>query len=165
MNWLFVLVDKGKPSQRWLLKIRSLPQLIAYHQEISMANTDLPDDNVNRIKNFDLEKASLHTGDETLDEQLKAITNGKTIYYNENGEWSTGPFEESNFLYRKFLQYPMFTEDDIVIKSFNDGTHSYARMADLEVREGDTVKWDTFDEAYQACLRIICPAQRKNDAK
>ena len=54
-----------------------------------------------------------------------------------------------NFLYRKFLEFPHFTEDDIVIKSFNDGTHSYARLGDLEVREGDVVKWDTFDEAYQ----------------
>jgi hypothetical protein len=155
MNWLFVLVDKGTSRQRWLLKIRNLQQLIAYHQAIRLAGTGLKDDISNRIKNVDLEHASHHTSDEDLDRQFIAITRQKNIYYDADGNWSTDEHVADNFLYRKFLEFPHFTEDDIAIKSFNDGTHSYARLGDLEVREGDVVKWDTFDEAYQACLRII----------
>lgn len=163
MNWLFVLVDKGTPKQRWLLKIRTLPQLVAYHQEVFMANTDLPEDNAYRIKDLDLDAARKNTGDDELDKQYIAIGQGKTIYYNSKGEWDTEEHQSSNFLYRKFLEFPNFTVDDISIKSFTDGTHSYAHMKDLEVREGDTIKWDTYEEAYRACLRIICPENRPKD--
>ena len=58
MNWLFVLVDKGTSEQRWLLKIRNLQQLVAYHQAIRLAGTGLKDDISNRIKNLDLEAGS-----------------------------------------------------------------------------------------------------------
>lgn len=160
INWLFVLVDKGKPTQRWLIKIRSIQQLIAYYNEISNAkqkkeDLDIQKHNKKSDKKIDVHQASLHTNDTNLDEQMKALATNKEIYLDSNGNWTTEPQKEYNFLYRKYPAFPNFTKKDISIKSFNDGVHSYARIGDLEVREGDKIKWDTYDEAYEACLKII----------
>lgn len=160
INWLFVLVDKGKPTQRWLIKIRSIQQLIAYYNEISDAkqqksDLDIQKHNKKNDKKIDVQQASQHTNDNSLDEQMKALATNQQLYIDSDGKWTTEPQTEDNFLYRKYPAFPNFTKKDISIKSFNDGVHSYARIGDLEVREGDKIKWDTYEEAYEACMKII----------
>lgn len=63
------------------------------------------------------------------------------------------------FVRRKELVWPTFNVNDIRIKSFQGGQHFYAYVDDVQVREGsgnDTkLKWDTYEEAYQAALSYI----------
>ena len=66
---------------------------------------------------------------------------------------------EYGFVRRKELVWPIFNVNDIRVKSFQGGQHFYAYVDDVQVREGsgnDTkLKWDTYEEAYQAALSYI----------
>ena len=66
---------------------------------------------------------------------------------------------------RSNLVWPDYKEEDIRIKSFEGGDHFYAYIGDVQVKQGtgnDTImKWDTYDEAYQAALSYIDP--KNND--
>lgn len=41
------------------------------------------------------------------------------------------------------------------VKSFPGGDHFYAYIGDMQVRDGDILKWDTYDEAYNQALSIL----------
>jgi len=56
--------------------------------------------------------------------------------------------------------YPEYTEKDIVVKQWTDGTHWYAYLGDLQVTEEDEEgnldeKWETEKLAYYAAARLI----------
>ena len=63
--------------------------------------------------------------------------------------------EENGFVRRKELVFPDFKKDEIRIKQFSNGEHYYAYIDDMQVRNGDTVKWNTYKEAYEQALSMI----------
>ena len=55
----------------------------------------------------------------------------------------------------KDIIFPDFKRHQIRVKSFPGGDHFYAYIGDMQVRDGDILKWDTYDEAYNQALSIL----------
>ena len=62
---------------------------------------------------------------------------------------------KNGFVRRKELVFPNFKRDEIRIKKFPNGEHYYAYIDDMQVRDGDTLKWNTYEEAYNQALSMI----------
>lgn len=50
-----------------------------------------------------------------------------------------------------------FTKDDIRIFQWGKGNgfHFYAYVGDIEVKVGDGIKWETYEQAYKEALRYV----------
>lgn len=88
---------------------------------------------------------------------LNRIQESGAIYINRVGGYHGfyDSSEENGFVRRKSLTWPNFTRNDIRIKQFPEGTHFYAYIDDVQVRNGDTLKWNTYGEAYEQALSYI----------
>lgn len=80
------------------------------------------------------------------------------VYINRVGG-HTFSLEYDNFCCMKKLVWPDFTESDIRIKKFEGGSHYYAFVGNVEVRKGDSVKWNTYKRAHEAALELIRSAK------
>ena len=58
----------------------------------------------------------------------------------------------SQFCRRKSLVFPDFKKSDIRIQKYDCGSHYYAFVGDMQVRDGDRLKWNTYEEAYRLSL-------------
>lgn len=89
--------------------------------------------------------------------QWREIQESGAIYINSVGGYhGAHPSDKTyNFIRRKELVFPDFKRNEIRIKQFPGGEHFYAYIDDLQVRDGDTLKWDTYDAAYEMALSII----------
>jgi len=89
--------------------------------------------------------------------QWNEIQESGAIYINPYGGYhGAHPSDKTyNFIRRKELVFPDFKTNDIRIKQWPGGQHFYAYIGDLEVRDGDITKWDTYEEAYQMALSIL----------
>lgn len=89
--------------------------------------------------------------------QLDEIINTGAIYINRVGGYHSfyDISEENGFTRRKKLIWPTFKKDEIRIKSFPGGQHFYAYIDDTQVRDGDVLKWNTYEEAYNQALAYI----------
>ena len=63
--------------------------------------------------------------------------------------------KEYAFVRRKELIFPDFKKDDIRIKQFPGGEHYYAYIGDMQVRDGNTLKWDSYQDAYEMALSLL----------
>ena len=90
-------------------------------------------------------------------QQLETIEETGCIYVNRVGGYHGGYEGELTygFVRRKQLVFPDFTKDNIRVRRYQDGQHFYAFIDDTQVRDGDTLKWDTYDEAYKQSLSYI----------
>lgn len=86
--------------------------------------------------------------------ELRCIKENGAIYLNRAGG-HTFALEYTQFCRRKELVFPDFKLSDIRIKQFQGGKHWYAFIGDMQVRNGEQLKWDTFQEAEQAANRIV----------
>ena len=95
----------------------------------------------------------MFTGKERIRKWLKFRENG-AVYFNRVGG---KPFSVNHvqFCRRKNLVFPDFKESDIRIKKQTGGTHYYAYIGDMQVRDGDILKWNTFDEAYKRAYELV----------
>lgn len=90
-------------------------------------------------------------------QQLESIRENGAIYINRVGGYH-GYYagdKEYAFIRRKELVFPQFKKDEIRIKQFPNGEHYYAYIDDMQVRDGDILKWDTYEEAYNRALEMI----------
>ena len=86
--------------------------------------------------------------------ELKDIyRNGKT-YINQVGG-STFYLEYTQFCRRNELVFPNFTEDDIKIRQFDGGRHYYAYLGDMQLRDGENLKWNSYEQAYNVAIDVI----------
>lgn len=90
--------------------------------------------------------------------ELKDIRENGACYINPAGG-KTFELNCTQFCRRKELIFPNFKKEDIRIKRFDGGTHWYAFVGDVQVRDGDILKWDTEDEAYNRALEIVEDAE------
>lgn len=86
--------------------------------------------------------------------QLRTIQKYGAVFINPAGG-QTFHLEYSQFCRRKELVFPDFKESDIRIKRYAEGKHYYAFIGDMQVRDGDELKWNTHEQAYQKALRLI----------
>ena len=59
------------------------------------------------------------------------------------------------FCRRKQLVFPHFRREDIRIKQFNGGRHWYAYVGDMQIRDGDQLKWNTKEAAQAAAEAMV----------
>lgn len=85
---------------------------------------------------------------------LKDLRENGAVYFNSVGG-KTFQVDYSQFCRRKELVFPCYSESDIRIGRFKGGTHYYAYIGDMQVRDGDILKWNTFDEAYKRACEIV----------
>jgi hypothetical protein len=86
--------------------------------------------------------------------ELKDIQEYGACYLNCVGG-STFSVDYDNFCRRDELIFPNFQISDIRIKQFDKGQHYYAYVGDMQVRDGDVLKWNTYDEAYTRACALV----------
>ena len=59
------------------------------------------------------------------------------------------------YIHKKDLVFPEFSEKDIRITKFPYGRHYYAYIGMTEVKDGDEIKWNTYEEAYKRAKAYI----------
>jgi hypothetical protein len=88
-------------------------------------------------------------------QMCEAIREFGYIVINKAGGYHHGPIEYSQFVHRKTFTWPDFKETDIRISQFPGGEHYYVRIGDMEVHEGNEIKWNTREEAMAVAKRYI----------
>lgn len=86
---------------------------------------------------------------------VKLLDEGYNIYFNRNGGWHFGKDDYSDWYHNEKLVFPKFKKSQIKIEKFPMGKHYYAYINNVQVRDGDTLKWNTYDEAYNYALSLV----------
>lgn len=89
------------------------------------------------------------------DEMTRMILEGSTLYVNANGGYSIHMNDAVNRYESEALIWPVFSEADIRIKKWPGGTHYYAYIGPIQVKELDTLKWDSESDARMAAMRYV----------
>lgn len=88
--------------------------------------------------------------------QVDALCENGYIYINSVGGWCDKLISTPrSFIYKEGFTFPHFTKSDIHISKFPGGQHYYAHIGEMEVRDGDTIKWNTREEAYKQALKFL----------
>ena len=78
---------------------------------------------------------------EMAESDVKYIREDGAVYFNCAGG-KTFSVDYVQFCRRKNLVFPDFKESDIRVKKQTGGTHYYAYIGDMQVRDGDILKWN-----------------------
>lgn len=107
--------------------------------------------------NFNILDAISNFSNRVMDTQIELLKSTGALYFNRSGGYHCydPDSKENGFVRRKELIWPDFKKDEIRIKSFPGGEHFYAYIDDMQVRDGDTLKWNTYDEAYKQALSML----------
>lgn len=91
-------------------------------------------------------------------QQLEELKEHGTIYINRVGgyTWKTEKSIEYALVRRDELVFPEFKKNEIRVKRFPYGNHFYAYIGDLQVKDGDQMKWNTYEEAYAQAKKLLC---------
>lgn len=91
-------------------------------------------------------------------QQLEFLLKYGALYFNENGGYHFDTVKKktyTHFVKKDRLRFPYYEKKDIRIEKFPRGTHFYAYVGDLQIKDGDTLKWDTYKEAYNKALEVV----------
>lgn len=86
--------------------------------------------------------------------QLRTIKEYGAVFINSVGG-HTFQLNYTQFCRRKNLVFPDFKKRDIRIKQFDGGSHYYAFVGDMQVRDGNKLKWGTYEEAYRNARKLV----------
>lgn len=76
------------------------------------------------------------------------LDEGYTIYVNKVGGYHFDKNKpHKNFCHKKDFVFPILKKEDIKIKQWDGGQHYYAYIGNFQIRDGNTLKWDTREEA------------------
>lgn len=81
--------------------------------------------------------------------ELATIREHGAVFINPAGGHTWG-IETVQFCRRKQLVFPQYSREDIRLKQFNGGRHWYAYIGDMQIRDGDCLKWNTRAAAQAA---------------
>lgn len=86
--------------------------------------------------------------------ELRTLKEFGEIYFNSAGGHTHG-IEFTQFCRRSELIFPFYSKEDIRIKKYNNGgKHWYAFIGDMQIRDGDKLKWNTYEEARRVSERV-----------
>lgn len=184
-TWLFVLIGRGTDSAAWWLKIRSQEELIRYLQQTGSkygrafdnylhdgfyqesitghgkynqeANLTLAAYLYGINRNKSMVEALIDLQTDTANRMSEMLDKYGALYINSVGGWNTGTSlgPENGFMHARQLVWPNFTESDIRISCFHGGQHYYAYVGQAQVRDGDRVKFNSYDEARRHALAYL----------
>ena len=88
--------------------------------------------------------------------QVNALKNGESIYFNRMGGWhSTKNRDYTQWYEKEKMIFPDFKTNQIKVEKYPLGNHYYAYIDSMQVRDGDTLKWNTYEEAYNMA-KVYC---------
>lgn len=184
MEYTFVYRDNG-----WWLKINTIEQLMDYHEKNddywakgfnSLFNskefTRDGTEHVNAVgsaigfysenRGLNPIEATLNLRASVMNTQTKLIEEGQELYINKKGgynfDYDDRGYEQ--FLKRKELIFPDFKENEIRIEKFPYGTHFYAYIGDMQLRDGDKVKWNTQEDARKFAEKYVSKVLEKESS-
>lgn len=96
--------------------------------------------------------------------QMRKLKQYGAIYINPVGGYNF-QLQYTQYCRRKNLIFPNFEESDIRIRQFECGKHYYAYIGDVQVRDGNQLKWNTRDEAYKKALELIKLNRRNGESE
>ena len=82
-------------------------------------------------------------------EQYKALIEHGAIYINRKNGWNMIHRNGEQFVHKSELKFPNFKTGDIKIEKFPVGTHYYLYIDGVQIRDGDKLKWDSYQEAAE----------------
>lgn len=175
MEYLFVYKNGG-----WWLKITRPEQLFDYWDKIDSRWSNVLDDLYNcqefgkgmkhadyltyavglygEKRNLSMIQAVANFAGEIKGNQLDCLLEKGALFINSKGGYHFPHEKDEPYtqFYRKMeLVWPEFEEKDIRIKRFPGGEHFYAYIGNVEVKNGDQIKWNTYEEAYKAAKELI----------
>lgn len=157
-DFLFVLKDKGTNNQGWWLKISSADELCAYYEEIVPTRYGKVFENYLYGKEWNWAHPSFkNTEHSKYLGEAEIYINPVGGYHGYSGD------KEYAFVRRKNIIFPDFKKEHIRVKSFPGGDHFYAYIGDMQVRDGDVLKWDTYEDAYNQALSILDKNEKETD--
>lgn len=174
MSWAFL-----HSGSTWFLKIETLAELNQYMDKIwSLRKEDLFCDLKRRAKkmhpisdiettcyilakakNTDLWTEFQHLKKTQWDTMTKAILADQILYVNPAGGYQIAIRNVDGRYESEHLRWPVFKEEDIRVKTWPGGVHYYAYIGPVQVKDGDTVKWDTEQNARTAAMKYITRKQ------
>lgn len=93
---------------------------------------------------------------ETQHRQMSAmVLEDITLYVNSNGGYCQSLDKITNRYESERLMWPVFSEEDIRIKKWPGGTHYYAYIGPVQVKDFDVVKWDSESDARMAAMAYV----------
>lgn len=162
-KWYFI-----HNGEAWWLRIQTIQQLFDYHEKTnnrwSRAFENFLRSNQEKTHMTDylseaIEMMASNLGQsfvETSEKLRMQIFTTQTekidkygyININSLGGYNWIDFPIKQYLYREELIWPFFDNSDIRIKQWTNGSHWYAYIGDLEIKdELGNIKWDTYQEA------------------
>lgn len=102
-------------------------------------------------------------------DMTKLILEGKTLYINPAGGYTTNmeniinryESEKVKTGGKAVIRWPVFDESDIRIKQWPGGTHYYAYIGPVQVKDGGKLKWDSESEARSAAMSYVTKKSRQ----
>ena len=96
---------------------------------------------------------------QVINEQIKEINKGNILVVNKNGGYFILDKDKQE-MYKQWckrdnIEFPEFKEQDIRIKRFPLGNHWYAYIGDTQIRDGDKLKWNSYEEAYEYASQFV----------
>ena len=173
-EYVFVFFNDG-----WWLKINSIDDLMNYHEKNDnrwarifkniINSKEYGSGDVHITKDALAvalygQRRQMSTLDAVMNFKVTVITNQLNdleecgeIYINCNGGYcmKTPNSSYEQFVRRKKLLFPDYNENDIRISQFPMGTHFYVHIGDMELKENDKIKWDTYEEAKAVAMRYV----------
>lgn len=86
--------------------------------------------------------------------ELEIIREHGAVFINSAGGHTHG-IETVQFCRRKQLIFPSFKREEIRVKQFKGGQHWYAYIGDMQIRDGDQLKWNTQEAAQAAAEAMV----------
>lgn len=86
------------------------------------------------------------------------------LYVNASGGWNCGMGADAyqgDFCQNKNLVWPSFDQTSLRISQFPGGQHFYAYIGNVQVRDGDRLKFDTYEDAVSHA-RAYMTSEAKN---
>lgn len=91
---------------------------------------------------------------EKLIDYHKKMDSNKAVYINRTGG-HTYPHIYTQFCRKKELVFPDFRLSEIRVKRYPGGVHWYAFIRDMQVKNGEDVKWNSSEAAQNAAKAIV----------
>ena len=184
-EWTFVLLNKNTSLAAWWLKLKSLdeladyltltngryaralqnyltdsqyrPDVVGHGHHVAEAPLTLAAYLRGVNRNSSVVQALLDLESETAWTMAENLVRTGHIYINSVGGWNclrVRP-EPCDVVHSRHLVWPSFTESDIHISRFPGGRHWYARVGNVDVRNGDTLRFDTRERARAAATSYL----------
>lgn len=96
---------------------------------------------------------------QVINEQINEINKGNILLINKKGGYFMLDKDKQG-VYKQWckkdkIEFPEFTKQDIKIERFPLGNHWYAYIGDTQIRDGDKLKWNSYEEAYEYASQFV----------